>query len=291
MSTFKSGDIITDLDINEYHKPVHGLSSSVLKQFIGDPSSVVWARNAPQDSSKMAELAFGDDFHCKVLEPARFKSKYDTLPKVNRRTNAGKAEEAEAIAEFEKNGVTPISFEDDEKLTAMSQSISVHPVWKSLLELDWSPEVSMFWDDELGGRCKVRTDFFAELTDKNRPSFIPDDYDSVTVDIKTIQDLGQTQNQIGRLHYHVQQAFYERGIQAVTGKKTFFMFFFVSKKIELGRYPVMPLRLSEPAMYDAAFLVDKYLPMLADANKEDSNFTLVPEMDLPRWAQLDQDNY
>ena len=85
------------LSNEEYHAGP-GVSKSQLDQIAESPATYIWAKNAPVDEEKLKAFDMGSAIHCLLLEPDEFKDRFIIAPPFNRRTNAGKAEEAEFLA-------------------------------------------------------------------------------------------------------------------------------------------------------------------------------------------------
>lgn len=280
---------IDGMSNEEYHLPANGVSCSNIKDFIADPASVVWGRNAPQDKDKMPAIDFGTDFHSYFLEPERFKEEYQVLPTFNRRKADEKQAELDLIEKWKAEGITPVTAEDMQKLEHMRQSAIAHPSVKAMMELpDGVAERSFFWQDkDTGIDCKCRSDWFAgELKDK--PAFMPSDADTLIMDVKTIANIGRIQNQIEELKYYVQDAFYSQGVAQVTGGNVCFVFVFVSTSLSIGRYPVRVVTLSQPAKHDGYNEIKEALPQYAEFMKGNGQGAV--ELDRPMWAARDDEN-
>lgn len=99
-------------------------------------------------------LLFGTAAHKYILEPETFWNEYIEVPKIDRRTKAGKEEWA-AIME---SGKTPISSEDIDVIMDMNAAIEAHRVARDLLKTG-EHEIPIEWTDpETGEKCKCRPD-------------------------------------------------------------------------------------------------------------------------------------
>jgi len=281
----------------EYHRPENGFSSSNVKDFIEDPALIMWDQAAPTDESKLGAVDFGTDFHSYFLQPERFKEWYRVLPEFNRRKKAEKEEELALIEQWRSDGITPVTFEDMEKLEAMRQSALAHPTIDAIMGLNGVDERSYFWQDKCSGvECKCRPDWLVEgLTNKTRLPFILEDRETLVMDVKTIGRFDQVRNEIENLKYYVQDAFYTRGIEQVTDTKVCFVFAFVSTTISLGRYPVRVVGLSPEARDDGDMMINTalYDYKQLDLNNE-YDWQTIQLMDRPHWARKQAeylDNY
>ena len=110
-----------------------------------------------------AALLFGTAAHKYILEPESFWDEYIEVPKIDRRTKAGK-EEYQRIVE---SGKTPISSDDLAVIIDMDAQIKAHPL-ASLLLKTGDHEVPIEWTDENTGElCKCRPDVITEYDGEN----------------------------------------------------------------------------------------------------------------------------
>lgn len=80
-------------------------------------------------------------------------------PEVNRRTNAGKEQEKEFLEMCEKENITPITNEDNRKLSLMKDSTMAHPIARWCLEAKGIAESSIYWKDkDTDILCRCRPD-------------------------------------------------------------------------------------------------------------------------------------
>ena len=99
------------LSNEEYHAGP-GVSKSQLDQIAESPATYIWAKNAPVDEEKLKAFDMGSAIHCLLLEPDEFKDRFIIAPPFNRRTNTGKAEEAEFLASCAELGKTVMDAEE-----------------------------------------------------------------------------------------------------------------------------------------------------------------------------------
>lgn len=278
------------LSNEDYHKPERGVSCSTIKMASEDPSLIVWSQNAPKDESKMKAIDFGTDFHAYFLEPDDFKKRYKVLPKFNRRKAEEKQQELDLIAEWESDGITAVTQDDLDKLESMRKSAMAHPTVETLMSCGVA-ERSFFWtDDETQLDCKCRPDWLiADISDEQRPPFIANDVDHVVVDLKTIANIGRIQAQIEDLKYYIQDQFYTNGVSNVIGGNVAFIFVFVSTSLELGRYPVRVVVLSDAAKFDGRNEIEENLRKIKRHKESDRQETCIT-MDRPHWALNNEDS-
>ena len=102
-------------------------------------------------------LKFGAAVHKFVLEPFEFWAEYITAPEVDRRTKAGKETWADFEAMCKANGLTSISEEDVEKITAMNNALCKNEIASALFKGEH--ERAFTWVDDLTGEpCKCKVD-------------------------------------------------------------------------------------------------------------------------------------
>lgn len=219
-----------DLSNDQYHA-AEGVSKSTLDLIHVAPALVEWRKNAPVDVSKQDAFMIGTAVHAAILEPDMFARYYIQSPKFDMRTNAGKADFAAFKAEAEgKIVVTP----DDHKLITMARdSALAHPTFRQLYECDHVCESSIFWDHELGIKCKCRPDFMM----RSRP---------LVVDIKTTSDIKKFSNSVYDYRYHTQDRHYSDGVsREFGGEECAFYFLAISTSFSGGRLPVHLFELGE----------------------------------------------
>lgn len=104
------------------------ISFSALKAFDKSPNH--YLQYIAGDAPKTDAMTFGSAFHCFVLEPEEFDSRYIVLPKMDRRTKEGKA----AFESFSASGRELISEGDFQAMLRMRDSIMSNPAAVELLE-------------------------------------------------------------------------------------------------------------------------------------------------------------
>lgn len=162
-------------------------------------------------------LRLGSLVHAGVLEPLAIIKRYVFMPDYSahpdNKTSSGERsfsaatkfvkQQQEAFRQLhhDKDVVTETEYN---KMIGMSTALSQHEVAKNLLR-DGQAEVTIVWDDtETGARCKARLDFLR---------------DDCFVDVKTTADGSKFEKAIANYGYHRQAAFYQRGLEALTGKR------------------------------------------------------------------------
>lgn len=239
---------------NEVYHGSPGYSKTTLHLIHKSPALSVWNRRAPREPSDAAEV--GTAVHTILLEPESFDDRYLVLPEgLSLQSKAGKAEFAqlEKQAKSEKRDI--LKFADHEKAEVMAKSLLAHPDAKALLTMPGYSELTYVWiDRDTGLLCKCRAD---------RKPTMP----GIVVDVKTIDKIERIEHTFLPLGYHMQDAFYSDGIEACTGEEhNAFIFLFVGKTREMGRYPVRVLT-STGAMRSVGF--DMYKEALAEAARRE----------------------
>ncbi len=218
---------------SKYHKG-EGVSKSTLDMAATDLFKPHWSKKCPQDQDKIKTFDFGDAMHAICLEPDRLKSEFITMPPLNLRTNQGKADKIAFIKEHE--GMKILTDEEYKQLNLMFESVMAHLPARALIEAEGIAEGSYFWTDEQTGLyCKCRPDKHL-LTQ------------SLLVDVKTTPFLAKFNYSVDDFRYHVQDAWYCDGGSKFYDQPVRMEFLVIQKTIEIGRYPVMVVKLPPEAI-------------------------------------------
>ena len=255
----------------EYHSGP-GISKSQLDMVALSPALLKWQESAPVDEEKLQALDMGTALHCLLLEPDEFDKRFIVAPAFNRRTTAGKAAEAEFLAECYGMGMTVMDAEQGRKLKLMRDSALAHPAARWLLEAEGHCEASIYWnDDETGELCRIRPDKFLK-------------WQPVVIDVKKVADMNRFATHVAEFRYHVQDAYYREGFQQQYGEYPLFVFIAVSESIDCGRYPVRVFQLSED---DVAAGYDQFRRDLRTYHecRETDNWGGIEEITRPEWAK------
>ena len=149
--------VVPDLPNHEYQADP-GISKGKLDKIAACPA-VYWNEyiNPDRGPREMTpELILGDACHDAILQPDLFRQKWLTLPPLNLRTNAGRAERDAFIAEHP--GASILSVDDYATALAVRDAVYRHPTASKLLtgglaELSWFGV-----DPDTGARIKCRTE-------------------------------------------------------------------------------------------------------------------------------------
>lgn len=201
---------------SEYHARPE-LSSSLVKRAVDStPLHVLAYLNAPPKDTKATAL--GTVSHSAILEPSTLERLYVVLTKPNLRTNAGKAEWAEAHERAAEAGQTVVSQEDFDRARFMRDAVHAHPEARLVLSKG-RPEVSVFVTDPETG-CDLRS----------REDWKPEGFD-VIADLKTCRDAGRWfANDAFRLGYPISAYHYRRIREIETGTACDFMWIAVESE-------------------------------------------------------------
>ena len=159
-------------------------------------------------------LIFGQAAHKYILEPDTFFDEFEVVPKVDRRTKAGK----EVLQAFEQlhSGKTFITAEEMQKITSMREALLRNPSAKEILTGDIRTEVPLTWvDPETGTPCKVKIDILGELN--SIPAII--DYKTTT----SCAD-GAFERSVRKYGYDFQAAMYTEAVRRTMLEEREFIF-------------------------------------------------------------------
>lgn len=268
--------IYPDISNVDYHAG-DGVSKSQLDMVAINPALLAWQKAAPVDTEKLQALDMGTALHCILLEPEEFSKRFIVAPSFNRRTTAGKEEEAAFLKEVSGNGMTVMSAEEGRKLELMRDSVYAHPAARWFLEQEGYCEASHYWIDlETGELCRIRPD--------KRLKHFP-----VLADVKKVSDMSRFSRHVEEFRYHVQDAMYREGAQQTTGEAHGFFFIAVSDSIDCGRYPVRVFELDADDVTIGHTLFRRDLNTYHDCRTKDE-WGGVEIIKRPEWARR-QDMY
>ncbi|HCT7328987.1 TPA: PD-(D/E)XK nuclease-like domain-containing protein [Proteus mirabilis] len=263
--------IYYDISNEDYHHGL-GISKSQLDLISEMPAEYIWSKEAPVDEEKIKALDFGTAIHCLLLEPDEYSKRYKIGPDVNRRTNAGKQEEKEFLEMCGKEGITPITHDDNRKLMLMRDSAIAHPIARWCLEANGVAESSIYWNDE-------DTDILCRC----RPDKLIQEHHWI-VDVKSSADIQRFDRSMYEYRYHVQDSFYSDGYKSLTGESPVFVFLVVSTTIDCGRYPVRVFNLDQQAKDIGRTTYKQNLRTYAECLKTDE-WAGIRTLSLPYWAK------
>ena len=260
-------DIVKDLPNEEYHARPE-ISKSSLDMIHKSIDHFLAPRKPPTD-----KMRFGTAFHTLILEPDNFDKQYIQGSGIDGRTTEGKKEKKE-IEENKKEGQEVLKFQDYENLMRMKEKTEQHPRFSSYFEVG-EPEVSVFWEMQ-GVGCKCRPDWMIDGGD-------------YIIDLKTSSDASEEgfAKSVANFRYHVQDAWYTKGVQVATRKSPIFVFIVVENvaPFSVAIY-VLKARSKDYGWQVADNDLRKYVNY--QEQPEEERFSGYSpdaiEIELPRWA-------
>ena len=262
---------ITRLEYTE----LDGMNWSVLKHAISSPAKALDAMTRERASSD--RLILGSAIHCLVLEGEQaFGNQYAVMPKIDRRTKAGKEEYENFVAR--SRGKDIVKEADMPTIRSVYDSVRAHPSRREVLGTG-RPEAALQWKEPNSGlQCKALLDFVPLSSDPGNP----------IVDLKTTRDASPSGfcREIARYMYHGQAAFYSAGLSIVEGLPRRDVVL-VAVEIE-PPYCVGFYRLSQEAMDSGERLfetaIDRWLGASATDDFKPHYTDGIENLSIPSWA-------
>jgi len=196
------------------------INHSSLRHFSKTPLHARQALLEPPKQTRAFE--FGWCAHIAILEPERLEEEILPIPKLDRRTTAGKLQ----WDAFQRRAAGRKTVQEDEmdKLRGMRRAIDEHPTAREILRGQGSNEVSVVWTDkQTGVLCKGRLDRLGGM--RNRGDLLPrEGLDlgaevTVVADLKTIgepAELRVFERQADNYGYFEQAGMYLDGLDALS---------------------------------------------------------------------------
>lgn len=187
--------IYTHLDGDAYHA-APGISNSGLG-IIAEKTPAHYKASRDQSPVETPVKASGKRLHCAILEPHEFERIYVPIPKIDRRTNAGKAEQAAWDAA--NAGKLPINPDEREQVLRIRDTLHADRCVSELLSGDRKERSIFAKDPETGVLVKCRPDNDSFITAYRN-----------LVDIKSTEDASPENFMWSAYHYGYfrQAAFY-----------------------------------------------------------------------------------
>lgn len=211
------------------------------------PAHYIVQKRHPKPSKRHYDV--GSAYHCAILEPEDFESRFVPDPFPGEYTKAGtiigaQTKEAKlAKVELEEQGFVVLQTapkgagfwdrDDWNTVLKMRDSTLAHPVASFLLDKDAGrPELSVYWIDERTRKlCRCRPDFWNEEAE-------------ILVDLKSTDDASYTSfaKSVANYRYHVQHPFYLDGVRAAGRPAKAFIFIACEKSppYGIGVYKLSP---------------------------------------------------
>ena len=229
--------IHTNLERSIYDR-IPALSCTALKKWLslGEiPSEFEYWMKTRWEEPPTEAFLIGSALDCRLLEGANYSSRFAVAPKVDRRTNAGKAQWA--AFEAANPGKTILTLEQGELVQQMAYSLlraeSLDGVFKNC-------EKTCVCDELFGFPCKSEFDLFNPRSNH-------------LLDLKSCRDVSPKWFAKAFLDfgYAEQATFYLALAQAAGLEKTIFDFIAVKKEAALDRESVFLRALGRPGSLDA----------------------------------------
>ena len=248
----------------EYHGKKEYESSTNIRDILNSEKKYLHRKTTEQVPTKAMEE--GTAVHAFFLENNKFYDEYIFRPEgLNARTKEGK----EWIKE--NQGKKILSYEWKENLEKMKQSILDSPA-EIIYNNDNYSELSFFWDDLYGIRGKCRPDCLSYN-------------DRFVLDLKTTQDASPKgfQKSIGGFGYHIQAAWYLRGLRKLGIKVDEFLFVAIEKT---APFCVGVYRADKEMLEEGDKKVEEALNIIQQCNRNRHWADYTPEIldiSLPPW--------
>lgn len=257
--------IYNDLPADQYHAdPAY--SFSAIKQAMRSPAHLkAWLTAPPEQTPAMR---IGTLTHLAVLQPDLFGSTTAVAPIVDRRTKEGKSiwEQFQA----QNTGKEIITNDEREQLTAMRDSVRIHPAASALLG-EGTAEVSVFNQCvETGLPLKARMDWVRE---------------NAIVDLKTTEDASPAgfAKSVSNYRYDLQAAHYRRMLKLQGRGELPYILIAVEKE---APFAVAVYRLDEGDLTLADMQMQQQLRAIASCcefNSWPAYSREVETLTLPKW--------
>lgn len=181
---------------NQEYQDRPALSVSAIKQLARSPMHLRYRLDHPQEPTPAMQI--GTAFHAAALEPASFSDVAVVAPDVDRRTKDGKA--LWAKFEQEAQGKIMLKQAEYEQIGGMVMALMAHKEASRLIRMKGLTEVSCFWTDHRGFKCKCRPDRVTES--------------GIVLDLKTTEDASPEgfARACALYDYHWQAAWYLTGL-------------------------------------------------------------------------------
>jgi hypothetical protein len=200
--------IIYDMPDKDYHRDRAVSKSRLWTRHEREGLGEWWQYEEGHKPPETPALHLGSAIHCAVLEPDLFDSKYAVAPECDRRTKIGK----ETYAEFQLTLAGREAIAQDERDTCLHIAEALRKqqplIGETLAQDKGHSEVSVFWHDpDTGLECKARPDWLSSNGE-------------VVIDLKTTRDARPREfaKACAEHGYHLQNAWYMRGLQWARGK-------------------------------------------------------------------------
>jgi PDDEXK-like domain of unknown function (DUF3799) len=269
--------VYDDMPEDLYHlDPVPGgsLSSSGARKLLPPSCPAKFRYEMDHPTAPTAAMETGTAAHKQVLGAG---APVEVVDAKDWRTNAAK----DAAAAIRARGGVPLLPADYLRVQEMALAIKTHPVAGILFDPGRGglPERSLFWvDAEFGVWCRARLDWMPPVGGER---FIIVDYKTTVA-----AEPDAIRKHVASYGYHVQAAFYDRGVRALgLHEKPDFLFVFQETT---APYLITVVQLDEDAMYEGERACREALERYRDC-KEAGDWPGYTEeiqlVSLPPWAR------
>lgn len=163
----------------------HTIGKSDILAFMSSPLQSIYQGTTPKEYKR--HFSIGSAFNDLLIDPERY-GKYQTLPEINKRTNAGKAFYADLVANFGEEYL--ITKSDRLTVELMAYAAQEHPEYERMVlappanmkMLTQRKEATMLYTDPYGILLRGRPDVILTYSPTNRVR------SHVIYDIKTTKD-------------------------------------------------------------------------------------------------------
>ena len=211
------------IDLNmsneEYHEH-HALSKSKLMVFAKSPAHYYDKYEAADRDSLEDDIAgsegkledqnkfLGKAIHVAVLEPELFEEKFLVVPKMDKRTTAGKTDFATFSKICADTGQVMISEADADICVRIRRAVLDHPLLGEFVKKSPLKEAAFFWTDtETGLDMKAKIDLISLDN-------------GIILDAKSARstEVHKFEGAINEFYYHFQPPIYNMGVEALLGR-------------------------------------------------------------------------
>lgn len=210
---FENG--VVDIPNDLYHSS-HGISRSALMKFKKSPYHY-WYEYLSGEAVRgepTPALIMGEAVHTLVMEPHLYHERFLVQPKIDRRTNAGKAEYEQFM--LQAVGKQVLTADNLAQATAMAASVHSNSTAHGLFQ-DSLIERSIYFTHSTGIQCKARPDAWN---------------DTLVVDLKTTMDAGMRgfQQSAYKFGYYLQAGLIAEALASIGIVMEKFVFVAVEKE-------------------------------------------------------------
>lgn len=274
--------IHSDVSHEEYHQRRVGLvSKHALDLVHRSPAHYKHWVDGAEDEQTPA-LAFGQAFHCALLEPEVFRKTYIVEPEepdfgdCRKKDNKAARDAWRAgLAQWreEHQGCRVIDEEDMATIKDMVAAVRRHPLAKKMIR-NGVPEATVKWTDpETGLHCKIRADYYVESL-------------SMVADVKSTLDARPEhfKRDVAKYGYHRQDALYRMGFEAIDAHVRHFIFIAVEKE---PPHAIAIYALEPEAVSRGHISIRRDIDTLAECvrtNTWPGYSASIQQLELPPWA-------